>query len=94
MDNTQITDAGLKDVAKLLRHQNYRRPPKGKSSTIKNTQITDAGLNVEASSEALFLNNEQHDQITDAGLMEVEVAETCFLYLAKSPELHKRAWLN
>ena len=62
LSSTQITDAGLKEVAKL------------QSLTVlhlSQTQITDAGLKEVAKLQKLGFLNLSHTQITDEGLREV-----------------------
>jgi len=62
LDNTKITDAGLKDIAKLQNLTNL---------SLYATQITDAGLKGVAKLQKLILLNLDDTKITDAGLKEV-----------------------
>ena len=65
MDESQITDVGLKEVAKLQRLQELY---------LNNTQITDAGLKEVAKLQNLDILYLKNTKITDAGAAELKKA--------------------
>ena len=93
LDETQITDAGLKEVAKLQKLEWLG---------LDETQITDAGLKEvvklqKLSMEETTLLSLDRTQITDAGLKEVASCrnrDAAWLTIHKSPTRASRRWLS
>ena len=74
LGDTQITDAGLKDVAKLQNLEELH---------LADTKVTDEGLKEVTKLQNLEWLILMETQITDTGLK--EVAKFCLLYTSPSP---------